>query len=268
MLETRNDPSVTGAGKMLGTPDYMAPEQALDAATVDIRADVYSLGCSLYYLLTGGPPFRGKALVDVLKAHAKETAAPIHEIRGDVSTELSAVVAKAMAKRPEERYQTPSELAKALLTFIKQPSVWNSAGQTEAPSPVAETPGPLQGETFPPPSNPPISSAGSENVVPGSAGMQTAASKSRKWMWGGLAAGVTAVGVAATLVLMSLTPEPEPRPSLLAFVDLPAGVVVAVDGERVKVLRGGEGDSEIELSPGDHTIEVSGTPTSFSVPRW
>ena len=54
---------------MLGTPDYIAPEQTMDAAKADIRADIYSLGCTLYYLLTAGPPFHGKSVYEILQAH-------------------------------------------------------------------------------------------------------------------------------------------------------------------------------------------------------
>ena len=54
---------------MLGTPDYIAPEQIRDAQSADIRADIYSLGCTLYYLLTGGPPFQGDSLYDIFQAH-------------------------------------------------------------------------------------------------------------------------------------------------------------------------------------------------------
>ncbi len=60
MREKTDDTGLTGEGKMLGTPDYIAPEQTLDAAKADIRADIYSLGCTLYYLLSGRPPFSGK----------------------------------------------------------------------------------------------------------------------------------------------------------------------------------------------------------------
>jgi serine/threonine protein kinase len=122
---------LTGEGKMLGTPHYVAPEQIDDAASADIRADVYSLGCTLYYLLTGNPPFSGGTLLAILHAHHQKEAAPLNEVRPDVSEALAAVVRKMMAKRPADRYQTPAEVAQALLPFIRAKPV--PADETQKP---------------------------------------------------------------------------------------------------------------------------------------
>src|SRR5205085_6365230 len=107
-------------GQTLGTPDYMAPEQISDAASADIRADIYNLGCTLYYLLTGKPPFKGKSLFDVLQAHQSMEAKPLSLVRPEVPEELAAVVRKMMAKDPAQRYQTPLALVQALAPFVKQ----------------------------------------------------------------------------------------------------------------------------------------------------
>jgi serine/threonine protein kinase len=98
--EGQTDSSLTREGQMLGTPDFIAPEQIRDAQSADTRADIYSLGCTLYYLLTGGPPFRGDYLVDVYDAHRSMEAAPLNLVRPEVPVELAAVVAKMMAKEP------------------------------------------------------------------------------------------------------------------------------------------------------------------------
>jgi serine/threonine protein kinase len=119
---------LTKSGQMLGTPDYVAPEQTLNAQQADIRADIYSLGCTLYFLLSGGPPFQEASLYEILEAHHKREPNPLNLVRHDVPVELAAVVGKMMAKDPAKRYQTPGEVAKALVPFFKP-------GQSAATSP-------------------------------------------------------------------------------------------------------------------------------------
>ena len=114
---------LTGSNKMMGTPDYIAPEQILDAAKADIRADIYSLGCTLYYLLAGSPPFAGGSLYEVLHAHNTATARPLNLVRPAVPAELTAVVAKMLAKEPRKRYQTPGDVAMELQPFTKPGAV-------------------------------------------------------------------------------------------------------------------------------------------------
>ncbi len=135
--EKTDETGLTAEGIMLGTPDYVAPEQSLDAAKADIRADIYSLGCTLYYLLSGRPPFAGSSLAAVLMAHQMEEAKPLNLVRPEVPEELAAVVRKMMAKSPAKRYQTPLEVVQALSPFIKQgatpkPSLELSSGGVEA----------------------------------------------------------------------------------------------------------------------------------------
>jgi hypothetical protein len=117
--EREADAGLTGTGMMLGTPDYLAPEQALDAASADIRADIYSLGCTLYFLLSGGPPFQGRSQFELLQAHQSLSPTPLNRVREDVPAELAAVVTKMMAKDPAKRYQRPAEVAQALAPFVK-----------------------------------------------------------------------------------------------------------------------------------------------------
>ena len=112
------DTSLTRVGQVLGTPDYIAPEQIRDAQSADIRADIYSLGCTFYYLLTGGPPFTGNNLWDLYQAHFSMDASPLNLVRPEVPAELAALVAKMMAKEPINRFQTPGAVAQALLPFI------------------------------------------------------------------------------------------------------------------------------------------------------
>ncbi len=104
----------TQEGWVLGTPDYIAPEQAEDSRQADIRADIYSLGCTLYHLLTGTPPFPTGTFLQKIKAHQTQAPRPLTEWRPDVPAELVAVVERMMAKDTAQRYQTPAEVAQAL----------------------------------------------------------------------------------------------------------------------------------------------------------
>lgn len=101
----------------MGTPMYMAPEQARDASRVDARADIYALGCTLYALVTGRPPFDGKTVAEVLTKHANEPIPPPEGIVKDLPADLSAIIGKMMAKDPAGRYQSCAELIPALEEF-------------------------------------------------------------------------------------------------------------------------------------------------------
>jgi formylglycine-generating enzyme required for sulfatase activity/tRNA A-37 threonylcarbamoyl transferase component Bud32 len=106
--------TLTKTGAVMGTPDFLAPEQARRSHEVDIRADLYSLGCTLYFLLTGQVPFPGGTLTEKLLKHQLEEPVPVEQLRPEVPAGIAAVVRKLMAKRPEVRYQTPKEVADVL----------------------------------------------------------------------------------------------------------------------------------------------------------
>ncbi len=121
--ETPVPPSVsaaeemTGTGQAMGTADYMAPEQAADSRTVDIRADLYSLGCTLYKLLSGRAPFSGPAYhgtLEKMHAHVHQPAPPIRQLVPTVPEELAAILDRMLAKEPNNRFATPAEVAGAL----------------------------------------------------------------------------------------------------------------------------------------------------------
>lgn len=109
---------LTTEGMMLGTPEYMSPEQAKDAHEVDIRTDIYSLGCVLYHLLTGQTPFLGKSPLKQIIGHAQETPRLLKEFDATIPDGLQTVVSMLMAKEPKKRYTTPAQAAKALQPFL------------------------------------------------------------------------------------------------------------------------------------------------------
>jgi formylglycine-generating enzyme required for sulfatase activity/tRNA A-37 threonylcarbamoyl transferase component Bud32 len=108
---------LTGAGALLGTADYIAPEQALNPRHVDICADIYSLGCTLYQLLAGRVPFPGATVAEKLLAHQMQQPEPVERVRLALPEGLAHVVRTMMAKKPEQRYQAPAEVARALEPF-------------------------------------------------------------------------------------------------------------------------------------------------------
>jgi WD40 repeat protein len=127
---------LTAENEIMGTADYIAPEQIRSAHTCDIRADLYSLGCTLYYLLVGRPPFGGMGLMEKLKAHAEKQPPRLSDLRPDLDPELVRLVEKLMAKEPIDRFQTPREAAEALAPFAEGAEV---PPGTQGPGSSSET---------------------------------------------------------------------------------------------------------------------------------
>ena len=113
--------SLTKTGQMMGTPDYMSPEQAWDTKTVDIRGDIYSLGCTLYRFLVGVPPFQGENAFQTLMIRTKHDAPPLRSFASELPGSLEVVVAKMLCRDPAERFQDPAEVVEALHEFAVVP---------------------------------------------------------------------------------------------------------------------------------------------------
>jgi hypothetical protein len=105
-------------GGLAGTPDFLAPELAHDGRRRDICSDLYSLGCTFYFLLTGRVPYPGGSWTEKLLAHQLDAATPVRELRPEVPPEVEAVVARLMAKEPAARYPTPRELSRHLQDLL------------------------------------------------------------------------------------------------------------------------------------------------------
>jgi len=126
------DAALTMASVSMGTPFYMAPEQAIDARSCDARADIYALGATLYHLLCGRPPFTGDKTYEIMQQHVSGTCPPPSAINRGVPPELDRIIGRAMMKKPEDRYESAAEMLEALQAFA---GTSTSTGGTVPPPP-------------------------------------------------------------------------------------------------------------------------------------
>jgi eukaryotic-like serine/threonine-protein kinase len=145
---------LTKENAVMGTPDFLSPEQARDLHKVDIRSDLYSLGCTFYFLVTAQVPFPGGSVLEKLVRHGTEEARPVERLRPETPAAVAAIIRRLMAKQAVERFQTPAELAAALAPFAtNSPGTWTDREVTrgflddpgmpgdEDPEPVIYAPG-------------------------------------------------------------------------------------------------------------------------------
>ena len=257
----------------MGTPDYIAPEQAGDAHTVDIRADIYSLGCTLYHLLTGRTPFNGpdyKTPFDKLIAHARDTAPTAKTLRPTVPDELSAIIERMMAKDPAARFATPAEVAVALTPFAARCDLPRLLAATAAPSrapaeseesAMGTSPYASSAFTGTDPSQPVLRPTGKPHdrkvaISAYAVALQRSAPPRRRKR----SSWIAAAAALPLLVLLGITIWIMTNKGTLELtiegpngVDL-SDVVVKIDGDRVQVKTP---YGEISVQVGDHTLEVS-----------
>jgi len=143
LSESAHQDGLTRTDQILGTLEYMAPEQAENVAQADIRSDLYSLGCTLFKLLTGQIPFGGRTVAEKLLVRMTREAAPLRTLRPEAPPGLEKVLQKLLARLPSERYQTPTEAACALLPYCGGPPDLlpqsANAATGETPSTLRET---------------------------------------------------------------------------------------------------------------------------------
>ena len=113
----RESDDLTATGITMGTFDYISPEQARDARSVDVRSDLYSLGCTLFFMLTGNPPYPDGTPIEKILQHSNSARPDPRVFRSDLPREMSAIVKKLLAPNPDQRYQTPNMLISDLLSL-------------------------------------------------------------------------------------------------------------------------------------------------------
>jgi RND family efflux transporter MFP subunit len=139
----QSEEEMTNSDQAMGTADYMAPEQASDSHAVDIRADIYSLGCTLYKLLAGCAPFEGsqyKGTFEKMTAHVQQPAPPIENLLPQIPRELAAILQRMLAKNPAERFSQPAEVVEALTPFCTDanlPALLTRAVELESEGPLS-----------------------------------------------------------------------------------------------------------------------------------
>ncbi len=276
--EGSTDRSLTNDGQMLGTPDYIAPEQISNARKADIRADIYSLGCTFYYLLTGGPPFHADSLYELFQAHHSMEATPLNLARPEVPAELAAVVSKMMAKEPERRFQEPKGVAQALKPFFKAGTLGAVGSKPEVSQPGQSVAARAESMPAEPAENLPPATLTTSKKTTGtpheapmwdslidlrqteSASAKTnpsvdgAGRRSSSWMWPAVAAGIliTAFFVAWAVVIRIKTKDGD-----IVLKNAPDQSEVIVDNGTVKVQPpGGGAPTEITPLPGGQGLKV------------
>ncbi len=154
--------TMTHSGVVMGTADYMAPEQSLDSRDVDTRADLYSLGCTLFFLLAGRTPFAGGTFTEKLMKHQLRPPPDVRAVRPDTPEAVAAVVARLLEKDRARRFQTPAELAEALAALghdlpAHRAAAPESPAETCVPDPtsVSEAPASAWRDLTPTPVQPP-----------------------------------------------------------------------------------------------------------------
>ena len=245
---------LTTVGQLMGTLDYMSPEQGMDSHDVDIRADIYSLGATLYKLLTGRAPFAAPQYNTLLKkvtALAINPVTPIRQLRLDIPDELASIIDRMLAKVPAERFQTPDEVAAALEPFTQGADLGGLlAVALKAPEPEADSPPMIPPRQFP--LTPPTSLKEPQAAH---------STSSRKFV--GLLMLLILFALAAGIIIRIATDNGE----LIVRAEEDAQVLVRRGGTNVRQLEVEKGDHTVTVRSGDYELELKSKSDELMVSR-
>ncbi len=260
-IEFQEADGLTVEGRFLGTPEYVAPEQALDPANSTVASDIYGLGCTLYFALTGSPPYRGANTIAVLNAHINAPIPDIRQLRPDVPAQLHELIQWMLQKDPRARCQSPQQVAEQLESILSGSPLADSAPQKNSPPiPQGLSLGPE------PDSSPGSALSSSTGAVPNAARIpplrppvpripprKPLAKRKNKGGFGFS----TVIQIAMPLVLLAVVLWVRPwrtlsGPGTLVISEITPGVSVEVDGQEIDV--GGDRATELSIEPGKHLL--------------
>ncbi|XZE53151.1 protein kinase domain-containing protein [Planctomycetaceae bacterium SH139] len=240
---------LTDDGTLLGTLEYIAPEQCLNAAAADIQSDIYSLGCTLYHMLVGHPPFRGSS-GELVLAHAQSVPPAINLARPEVPSELAGLISKMLAKQPGQRQQKPLNVADDLTPFLRRRNARQAPSQPPATSNANNDTSvelhynsntaiePKPGVSLEPTSLP--------RLIPSP--KQKKAFPKRAVLTAGALVFLAAFGLYGLNV--------KTKHGTLVFKNLPDNALVIVDNDEVKIEKLPQGDTVVRVEPGSRQIKV------------
>jgi serine/threonine protein kinase len=204
----------THTGTLMGTPVYMSPEQCRGLAEIDHRSDIYALGCVLFHLITGRPPFMGEGVGDIISAHIRELAPAASSLVAGIAPNVDALLLRCLAKAPADRYPSMTELAAAIGQLLQQvpaDAALPYAHGTE-PGPMPNVPAAYYSPTPTPPTPPPSYTALAAPTTLGASAGQLPSASRQSARIGRWIAGVLVLGaVGAGLVIVGMRNDGAPR---------------------------------------------------------